>query len=67
MRLRKTTGTAAVLGLLIVLTSMLSRYFDILPNRSRIVVMVIGFTVMFLASIWRVVCDMNEQEDVEKE
>lgn len=67
MRLRKITGIAAVVGLLIVLASMLSRYFDILPNRSRIVVMVIGFTVMFLASIWRVVSDMNQQEDVEKE
>lgn len=60
--MRKVTGIAALIGVVMVLTSFLSRYLDILPQRSRTTVLVVGFTIMFLSSIWRVVTDMNAKE-----
>ena len=61
--MRKLTGITAVIGFLLVLSSMLSRYFDLLPQRSRTTVLIIGITVMFLSSIWRVVIDTNADEE----
>jgi len=61
--MRRVTGIAAIVGLAIVILSMLSNYFEIIPNRNRVILMIIGFTIMFLATIWRVVTDMNDHEE----
>ena len=61
--MRKFTGITALLGLSLVACSFLSRYFDIIPDRARTTVMIVGFTIMFLSSLWRVVIDMNAGED----
>jgi len=60
--MRKITGIFAVIGITIVIASMLSRYLNIIPDRERNIALVSGFTIMFLATIWRVVTDMNEPE-----
>ena len=60
--MRKITGIFAVIGITIVIASMLSRYLNIIPDRERNIALVSGFTIMFLATIWRVVTDINESE-----
>lgn len=63
--MRRTTGIVAVIGLLLVLLSMTSRYLNLLPHRERNTILVIGFTIMFLATLWRVVTDMNRPDENE--
>lgn len=61
--MRKLTSIAAVTGLALVLLSMISRFFEIIPIRSRNIVMVIGFALMLLGTIWRVVHDMHQPDE----
>jgi uncharacterized membrane protein len=61
--MRKATGIAALVGLTLVILSMLSNYFHVIPSRDRMMILIIGFTIMFLATIWRVVTDMNQKEE----
>lgn len=47
------------------LLSILSRFIDLVPMRYRTTALVVGFTLMFLGTLWRVVTEMNAKEKEE--
>ncbi|MCO6359717.1 hypothetical protein [Roseivirga pacifica] len=63
--MHKLTGYIAFTGLAIVLLSILSRFVDLVPIRYRTTALIVGFTLMFLGTLWRVVTEMNAKEEEE--
>jgi len=59
---QKITGWIAVLGLCLVLTGIISRFVGFLTVDQRTGFYVIGFSMMLLGTIWKVVLEMNERE-----
>lgn len=60
---KKLTGWVATLGLGFVLTGIISRYLTFLTVDQRTGLFIIGFSMMLLGTIWKVVLEMNERED----
>lgn len=58
---QKITGWVAMTGLLLVIMSFVLKLFSTVDLSSRSVLMVIGFAMMLLGTIWRVVLEMNEE------
>ena len=63
MSTQKITSVAAVIGVLIVITSIIGRYLDFIPFGTRNMMLIIGLTFMLLGTIWKVVNEMNEGKD----
>lgn len=61
--MRKITGIAAVIGLSLVLLGMASRFIEIIPTRVRTTIMIVGFALMLLGTLWRVVHDMQQPDE----
>lgn len=61
--MRKITGIAAVIGLVLVVLGMVSRFVEIIPTRLRTLTMIIGFVFMLLGTLWRVVYDMQQPDE----
>lgn len=61
--MRKVTGITAVLGLALVILSMVSRFFEIIPTRIRTITIIVGFVLMLLGTLWRVVHDMQQPDE----
>lgn len=60
---QKITGWVATLGLLLVIISFTLKMVSFVEISSRSVLMVLGFTMMLLGTIWRVVLEMNEEPE----
>ena len=61
--MRKITGITAVVGLALVILSMASRFFEIIPARIRTITIIVGFVLMLLGTLWRVVHDMHQPDE----
>lgn len=64
---QKITGWVATLGLLLVIISFALKMVSSVDISSRSVLMVLGFTMMLLGTIWRVVLEMNEEPEKHQE
>lgn len=53
---------AAMLGLIVVLVGILSRFGNFITVNQRTGCFIIGFSLMLLGTIWKVVLEMNERE-----
>lgn len=62
MKDKLTTGVAFT-GLLLVLTAIISRFGHFLTVDQRTAFYIIGFSMMLLGTIWKVVLEMNEKEN----
>lgn len=60
---RKITTWAAFLGLALVLISLLSRFVYPINFNVKTAMLIIGFTLMLLGTLWRVVTEMNEDNN----
>lgn len=47
------------------LQAILSPFIDLVPVRYRTTALIVGFTLMFLGTLWRVVTEMNAKEEEE--
>jgi hypothetical protein len=56
----KIASVVAVSGFTLVVSMLLSQLFINLEQSTRNTVMVVGFTLMLLGTLWKVVLEMNE-------
>ncbi len=59
----KVVTRIAFFGLFLVLMSLLFKLFNVIRFDIRSGMLVTGFTLMLLGSIWRVVLEMNEPDE----
>jgi hypothetical protein len=59
----KVVTRIAFFGLFLVLVSLLFKLFKVISFDIRSGMLVTGFTLMLLGSIWRVVLEMNEPDE----
>lgn len=64
---QKITGWVATIGLSLVIISFILKIFSNADLSIRSILMVLGFTMMLLGSIWRVVLEMNEEAEKHQE
>ncbi len=59
----------AVSGLVLILIVLLSRYIpqQLISNEIRSVMLIAGLAMMMLGTLWRVVTEMNDQDDSSSE
>ena len=65
MTSNKITSIVALIGVVIVISSIIGRYFDLIPFGIRNMMLVIGLTLMLLGTIWKVVTEMNNTDNHE--
>ncbi|OEK05905.1 hypothetical protein [Roseivirga misakiensis] len=56
----KITGWVALLGLILVITSFILKTLSVIDLGIRSIIMICGFTLMLLGTLWRVVLEMND-------
>ncbi|PIQ47913.1 MAG: hypothetical protein COW03_13305 [Cytophagales bacterium CG12_big_fil_rev_8_21_14_0_65_40_12] len=56
----KIASVVAISGFILVISMLVSKFLINLEQSTRNTIMVIGFTLMLLGTLWRVVLEMNE-------
>ncbi|WP_339699904.1 hypothetical protein [uncultured Roseivirga sp.] len=59
----KLASTIAILGVLLVIGTLLSRLIFQIETSEKNTLLIIGFTMMLLGTLWKVVMEMNNKED----
>ena len=59
----KLASTIAILRVLLVIGTLLSRLIFQIETSEKNTLLIIGFTMMLLGTLWKVVMEMNNKED----
>ena len=63
MNSHKITSLVEVVGIILVITPIIGRHLDFIPFGTRNMMLIISLTFMLLGTIWKVVSEMNEDND----
>ncbi len=61
--MNRISSVAAILGVSIVIISIIGRFLNYIPFGQRNMMLVIGLTCMLLGTLWKVVQEMNGDDD----
>ncbi|KYG82448.1 hypothetical protein [Roseivirga echinicomitans] len=59
----KIASAIAISGVLLVIVTLLSRLIFRIETSDKNTLLIIGFTMMLLGTLWKVVMEMNNKED----
>ncbi len=59
----KLASAVAITGVLLVIGTLLSRLIFQIETSEKNTLLIIGFTMMLLGTLWKVVMEMNSRED----